>query len=253
MKNIIDHYMASGSGTGYKEAVASFMEFMHQGSLGISSPKIPPQVLLAAFAYEYEEGNTGLERLLRLCSESEPTDPMEITVPIDPYQIVSMIPVFAADDVNFKKTGIMGGVSIHTLGFGQDSVTKVRFLVNSEESEQKKKLILSHMMGHYFLNHYSIPGKVRTKYLENSFSVDVDRTLELREYEANSFALDLLIPRNVLGMVMDEGTCTIPEMLEIFDVPAEAIKAQAIRIGRRLPVFGMVEFKNDLEYLDINI
>lgn len=241
------------------EGVDSFFYFIKNGSLDPAG-KVPPLVLLAAFAYDFPEGNIEAETMARMAKLMGPTglEASDICLPVDPYEIADVIPVFKVNDVDFKNSSLTGAVILNNVGSGENAIAGASFLIKANESEHRRKYILAHMMGHYFMNHFSsfigtriFQGKPR--FVENDRTLGYRMNSDCREYEADIFALDLMVPQKVLGEIMDDGTYSVPEMLEIFNVPLDMLLRQAKRMGRKLPCFGTVDADMGLRYLTVDI
>ena len=241
------------------EGVDSFFYFIKNGSLGPAG-KISPQVLLAAFAYDFPEGNIEAEIMARMAKLMGPTglEASDICLPVDPYKIADVIPVFKVNDVDFKNSSLEGAVILNNVGQNDDAIAGASFLVKADEPEYRRKYILAHMMGHYFTNHFSsfigtriFQGKPR--FVENDRTLGYGMHSDSREYEADIFALDLMVPQKVLGEIMDDGSYSVPDMLEIFGAPLDMIQRQAKRMGRKLPCFGTVDADIKLDYLSVDI
>ena len=241
------------------EGVDSFFYFIKNGSLAPAG-KVPPLVLLAAFAYDFPEGNIEAETMARMAKLMGPVglEASDICLPVDPYEIADVIPVFKVNDVDFKNSSLEGAVILNNVGQNDDAIAGASFLVKADESEYRRKYILAHMMGHYFMNHFSsfigtriFQGKPR--FVENDRTLGYGMHSDSREYEADIFALDLMVPQKVLGAIMDDGSYSVPEMLEIFNVPLDMLLRQAKRMGRKLPCFGTVDADIKLDYLSVDI
>lgn len=240
------------------EGVDSWFNFVRNGTLGLTET-ISPQILLAAFACDFSTGDIEAETTARLAKLNTPMglETEDICLPMNPFDITNVIPMFGLQEVTFKKSNMLGAVLLNN-SFNEDN-TNVTFILKDKEHEYEKRFVLAHMMGHFFLNHFAqLTGSksfmgTKPRFIENNSTIGFKTLTDKMEYEADIFALDLMIPQKVLQVIMDDGTYTVPEIIDVFEAPAEMIQKQAERMGRKLPFFKATNVNCDFEYFDIDI
>lgn len=96
--------------------------------------------------------------------------------------------------------------------------------VNTYQSEQRQRFTLAHELGHFCLHNHLINGPHKEKIFFRSSVTDK------MEKEANEFASDLLIPRDVLLEKIRSGTNKLSELAKYFNVSLDAMRYKAYRL-----------------------
>lgn len=100
--------------------------------------------------------------------------------------------------------------------------------VNQYESELRKRFTIAHELGH-FIKHkdkYMISGS------SNPDQVFFrDSTVDPIEKEANEFAADLLMPKDIFIAKIKSGCNTIEKLSEAFELSTSAVKYRAYKLG----------------------
>ena len=105
---------------------------------------------------------------------------------------------------------------------GEHLIARMR----TTESEQVKRFILAHQIGHYKL-HLSRINNVYTERPENFRANATVRD----EREANAFACALLMPKNTLKYAIEhKGHCRIGDLAKLFGVSEVAMQKRLIEL-----------------------
>lgn len=100
--------------------------------------------------------------------------------------------------------------------------------INQYESELRKRFTIAHELGHFI--------KHRDKYmLSGSSTPDLiffrDKTIDPMEKEANDFAADLLMPKDIFIEKIKSGCNTLEKLSEAFQLSTSAVKYRAYKLG----------------------
>jgi Zn-dependent peptidase ImmA (M78 family) len=97
-----------------------------------------------------------------------------------------------------------------------------KIVINTKENITRIDFCLAHSIGHFCLGHNSQQDIVQ----------NFQKTSEGIEKEANNFALDLLIPKDLLkAYIVVKEITNINKLKEIFNVSENALKMQLKKIG----------------------
>lgn len=101
--------------------------------------------------------------------------------------------------------------------------------ISSDEPEVRQRFTLAHEIGHFALNHLSAENPRMPRDNPDSFS---SKNKDPREREANQFAIDLLIPANILRFVFyKEGIMNISGIAQKFGVSEVAASYRLKNLG----------------------
>lgn len=100
--------------------------------------------------------------------------------------------------------------------------------VNQYENEWRKRFTIAHELGHFV--------KHRDKYIiAGSSAPDLiffrDNTIDPIEKEANDFAADLLMPKDIFIKKIRSGCNTLEKLSEAFQLSTTAVKYRAYKLG----------------------
>ncbi len=96
--------------------------------------------------------------------------------------------------------------------------------INPKESLQRQRYTIAHEIGHAVLGHGSSPRENSQQFNRLGYLAD--------ERDANSFADQLLIPKEILHfLIFRKKITTIEELCFCFDVSPEAMKIRLNRLG----------------------
>jgi Predicted Zn peptidase len=110
----------------------------------------------------------------------------------------------------FDYTSIFGVIKKNSDG--------IFIFLNEGESERRQRLMLAHILGHYFM-HLSAYKEIQF-YCDYHYSSD---WVNQKEKEADQFAHQLLMPETQVKKMSVQGS-SIEEMEDAFQVPASAMK-----------------------------
>ena len=94
--------------------------------------------------------------------------------------------------------------------------------VNVHLDLQTKRFIIAHEIGHAVLGHGSSP-RTKIRYNQANF--------QLKEYEANLFAAELLMPIEAINYMIKQTEIGLKEMAEVFSVSSQALEIRLKRLG----------------------
>lgn len=113
-------------------------------------------------------------------------------------------------------------------GFLERIGRKWCIFINQYENELRKRFTIAHELGHfikhrekYMLSGSSTPGLIFFR----------DKTIDPIEKEANDFAVDLLMPRDVFIEKIKSGCNTLEKLSEAFQLSTSAVKYRAYKLG----------------------
>lgn len=210
----------------------TFNKFIDTGKMP-SGKILPPEIVLGYINMPVDEGGNKL---------TEPEN-MEIGLPIDPFAVLNEIPVGSSvtGQFAFKSYISMAGYGDPAGMNDEDPDGGVRFILNEMDNQCVQRFAMAHMLGHFFLGHYDqFPRICETK--ETLYGSIEDSQVE---YSASMWASDFLVPLAVLDNIINEQGCTLSNIIDIFNVPVCVLQNQAIRLGHKLPIFGVVELRED--------
>jgi Zn-dependent peptidase ImmA (M78 family) len=107
--------------------------------------------------------------------------------------------------------------------------------INSSQSKNRQRFTLAHEIGHYVLHNYNMHVDrsfvIRNRDSKSSMAIDPD------EIEANRFAAELLMPKDLLESDLDEfdvdieDAGTIRHMAERYGVSEQAMTLRLVNLG----------------------
>ena len=127
-------------------------------------------------------------------------------------------------NIEIKEDKFDKGVS----GFLERIGGKWCIFINQDENELRKRFTIAHELGHFI--------KHREKYiLSGSSTPDLiffrDKTIDPMEKEANDFAADLLMPKDIFIGKIKSGCNTLEKLSEVFQLSTSAVKYRAYKLG----------------------
>lgn len=209
-----------------EEELASFAHYMQTGKLP-SDIQYPPEFILSYMMQQDEE------------AEDEEGN-VSLALPVDPYEIIENMPSGTIEVAkgNFNISGMRGASGRNRTFDPNESDEQIKFMLNANENESTQRYLLAHMLGHYFLGHYTR----FTRLVETKDTLDIGNEASDCERAANIWACDLLVPAEALQTAFDNHT-PISELIDMFNAPAAVLTQQAKKLGRKLPIFGVVELR----------
>lgn len=95
--------------------------------------------------------------------------------------------------------------------------------VDASEPSVRQRFTAAHELGHFILHHSSI-GQTH----QDNYRLRAEGMTNYQETEANRFAADLLMPRNLISNAIAHGTTSVPALAQLFQVSEIAM---SIRLG----------------------
>jgi|TARA_R110002049_G_scaffold149648_3_gene312701 Zn-dependent peptidase ImmA (M78 family) len=95
--------------------------------------------------------------------------------------------------------------------------------VDSSEPSVRQRFTAAHELGHFVLHRDMIGDGIQDNYL-----LRAEGLTNTQEAQANRFAADLLMPRNLISQAIDGGTTSVGALAELFRVSEIAM---SIRLG----------------------
>lgn len=96
--------------------------------------------------------------------------------------------------------------------------------VNIYQSKRRQRFTMAHELGHICLHADSVTARYAEKIFFRS------QLTTLQEKEANEFASDLLIPRDLLFAQIAEGRKKLSDLADIFEVSLDAMRYKAFKL-----------------------
>lgn len=141
------------------------------------------------------------------------------TDPLDIYAVAKNIFHIEIKEDTFDKS---------VSGFLERIGEKWCIFINQNESSLRKRFTIAHELGHFI--------KHRDKYMISGSSIpDLiffrDNTIDPIEKEANDFAANLLMPKDVFIEKIKSGCNTLDKLSEAFQLSTSAVKYRAYKLG----------------------
>lgn len=155
------------------------------------------------------------------------TIPSEVLAQISPHMQAPAIDVLAvAQDLGLavysaNLAANVSGIIVKDSAYG----TKSGFVifVDSGESPARQRFTAAHEIGHYVLHKHLIGDRHEDNYLLRSSGIS-----NRQEREANEFAADLLMPRDLIEKALKDGYTSVDKLSALFQVSKIAM---GIRLG----------------------
>ena len=146
------------------------------------------------------------------------------TAPIDPKKIAENIGIIVKyKPLGDKISGIIKNNRFH----------HIEIHVNKLHSEERQRFTIAHELGHYF----SSEDFNQFEDADNLLEIELlkDRKNDLSDYDernANSFALELLMPKIAIDYMLKTGKAsTIGDLAKIFKVSLSVMNIRLIKLG----------------------
>lgn len=153
--------------------------------------------------------------------------PPEIHAQISKYMLAPPVDVLAVA----KELGLaifsadlaanVSGVIVKDKGYGTSSGFVI--FVDSGESPARQRFTAAHEIGHFVLHKHLIGDRHEDNYLLRSTGIS-----NRQEREANEFAADLLMPRDLIEQALKDGYTSVEKLADLFKVSKIAM---GIRLG----------------------
>lgn len=115
----------------------------------------------------------------------------------------------------------VSGVIVRNPDYGTRSGFAI--FVDRDEVAVRQRFTAAHEIGHFLLHNHLIGERLEDNYLLRS-----NQMSSQQEVEANRFAADLLMPRNLIQQAMNEGYTNVETLADLFQVSRIAM---GIRLG----------------------
>lgn len=103
-------------------------------------------------------------------------------------------------------------------------IKNFKIYVEESHSQPRKNFTIAHELGHYCL-HQDVSDTFEDKIFLRSNSID------LYESQANKFAAELLMPRDIFMKIIKEDINTIEKISEYFNVSTLAVRVRAKQLN----------------------
>ena len=101
--------------------------------------------------------------------------------------------------------------------------TRRRILINPLDPPNRQRFSIAHELGHALMQHGSSPRDGRRLFTQDNYI--------LKEFEANEFAGELLMPREAVKVMIEQRNLDFDALCEKFGVSAEAMSIRLKRLG----------------------
>lgn len=91
---------------------------------------------------------------------------------------------------------------------------------NTKHAKVRQRFTIAHELGHFLSGHDDV------KIIEDSFDKDT-----IKEREANAFAAELLMPKDMLAVDMKNGSMNIPALAQRYSVSEQAMSIRLLQSG----------------------
>ena len=135
-----------------------------------------------------------------------------------PVDVLSIVKSLGLDAYSLSEEEMKEGVS----GRYEVQSGVPALFVNTQEPLTRQRFTLAHELGHFCLNHGNSFRDTR----ESMYSYDP------KEYEANIFAADLLMPEDYIKhLIFSKGVTSVSKLADLFLVSYSAMKIRLERLG----------------------
>lgn len=124
----------------------------------------------------------------------------------------SGLPIYAID----LPKGVSGMIKL-------TSTNTFECYVDRSEPSVRQRFTAAHELGHFVLHRHQIGNGLQDNYLLRAAGMS-----NSQEHEANRFAADLLMPRDLISAAIDKGTTDVSGLARLFKVSEIAM---SIRLG----------------------
>lgn len=148
--------------------------------------------------------------------------PTLLTAPVDPFAISRRlgIEVWADDQLAPEVSGILRK---------KDGYSEPEIFLNDMDTRERRRFTCAHALGHYSRN-VEI-GRSGVWEIVDGRDFLGAKLSDVKETYATEFALEMLMPRNVLGEITDSPT--VASLAAVFGVTGEIMKFRLDQIGWR--------------------
>lgn len=137
-------------------------------------------------------------------------------IPVDPAQIARDAGAQVIADGTMSRSDLSGSFDV------ENGVPTIRY--NPDDAAVRRRFTIAHELGHMFLNH----GRSMR---DNARNYDT-HTQALREQDANRFAAELLMPKEVIDwMIYKEGYNDVDQMARDLNVSSTAMRFRLRNLG----------------------
>lgn len=128
-------------------------------------------------------------------------------------------PIVIANKMGIR---VYASSSLGNLG-GYYDAEKKSIVINSDDSFVRQRFSIAHELGHCTLGHGSSPRDNSKEYNRNNYVP--------KEYEANLFAAELLMPEDAIRVMVEQRNLCFSELCEKFGVSTDAIRIRLETLG----------------------
>lgn len=100
---------------------------------------------------------------------------------------------------------------------------KRHIVVNANDGLLRQRFTVAHELGHHVMGHGSSPRDSTQKYSQRHYVP--------KEYEANAFAAELLMPEEAVRTMIEQRGLSFDQLLGTFLVSPEAMRIRLERLG----------------------
>ncbi len=110
----------------------------------------------------------------------------------------------------------------------RDDDNNITIYVNPDDSLERQRFTIAHELGHYVNGHLDDS----TKMLRDSNQSYSQDNYDYREYEANTYAAELIMPKSKLVFLLEsEGLKTIEDLARVLIVSKKAMEIRLKNLG----------------------
>lgn len=135
----------------------------------------------------------------------------DYSLPLNPIEI--------ANKMGIK---VYSSPSLGSLGGYYDAEKNI-IVINSEDPIARQRFSVAHELGHCALGHGSSPRDNSKEYNQRSYVP--------KEYEANLFAAELLMPKDAVRVMVEQRNLTFLKLCEVFGVSQSAMQIRLEKLG----------------------
>lgn len=132
--------------------------------------------------------------------------------PVDPLDIAAVLGIQVLIDEDLSGTGVSGYARTHPDGLAE-------VFLDEGEPWRRMRFTLAHEIGHVMMHPVGVEFRDTRETMSGRAKLN-----RKREYQANRFAAELLMPAFMVKAVMRDSVLTLDDLADVFEVSRSAMR-----------------------------